>query len=281
MLLLKDGVKYLPYEYSSEEELAKMVTEHIKEIFGEKVLFFDPQTVKTNMKIEARSDGIILALQQNRWYILEVELAKHSLHNHIVSQISKFNIAYQQPESKKKIATTLYNLIRQDPYKTATIQTQKIEDVYKSLTDIIETPPTIIIVIDQKTPELEATCNTLPFQTKVIEFKTYAREYVGIGVHIHAFEPLKEEKPSIPAGLQQILEVINLMSKGKTYTQAVKIIAKQRGILESAVRDKCTRNLKLNTQKFLKIAKDKNQLKAILTKRYPEHAEKLRRLIIN
>jgi len=67
MLLLKDGVKYLPYKYSSEEELAKMVTEHIKEISGEKVLFFDPQTVKTNMKIEARSDGIILAPQQNRW----------------------------------------------------------------------------------------------------------------------------------------------------------------------------------------------------------------------
>jgi Na+-transporting NADH:ubiquinone oxidoreductase subunit NqrA len=273
MILLKDGVKYIPYEYNSEEELAKMVIEHIKEIFGEKVLFFDPQTVKTNMKIEARSDGIILAPQQNRWYILEVELAKHPLHNHIVSQISKFNIAYQQPESKKKIATTLYNLIRQDPYKTAAVQTQKIEDVYKALTDIIETPPTIVMVIDQKTPELEATCKTLPFQTKVIEFKTYAREYVGIGVHIHAFEPLKEEKPSIPAGLQQILEVIDLMFKGKTYTQAVKIIAKQRGILESAVRDKCTRNLKLNTQKFLKIAKDKNQLKAILTKRYPEYAE--------
>ncbi|MEM3612566.1 MAG: hypothetical protein QXQ85_01905 [Candidatus Bathyarchaeia archaeon] len=273
MILLKDGVKYLPYEYNSEEELTKMVTEHIKEIFGENAIHFHPQTIKTNMKIETRSDGIILLPQQNRWYILEVELAKHPLHDHVVSQISKFNIAYQQPENKKKIATTLYNLIHQDPYKTAAIQTQKIEEIYKTLTDIIETPPTIVIIIDQKTPELEATCKTLPFQTKVIEFKTYIREYVGIGVHIHAFEPLKEEKPSIPAGLQQILEVISLMFKGKTYTQAVKIIAKQRGILESAVRDKCTRNLKLNTQKFLKIAKDKSQLKAILTKRYPEYKE--------
>ncbi|MEM1552961.1 MAG: hypothetical protein QXH03_09895 [Candidatus Bathyarchaeia archaeon] len=86
------------------------------------------------MKIETRSDGIILLPQQNRWYILEVELAKHPLHDHIASQISKFNIAYQQPENKKKIATTLYNLIHQDPYKTAAIQTQKIEEIYKTLT---------------------------------------------------------------------------------------------------------------------------------------------------
>jgi len=34
MILLKDGVKYIPYEYSSEEELVQMVVEHIKEIFG-------------------------------------------------------------------------------------------------------------------------------------------------------------------------------------------------------------------------------------------------------
>jgi len=31
MLLLKDGVKYLPYEYTSEEELTQMVIEHYKE----------------------------------------------------------------------------------------------------------------------------------------------------------------------------------------------------------------------------------------------------------
>ncbi|MEM3731527.1 MAG: hypothetical protein QXG27_02930 [Candidatus Bathyarchaeia archaeon] len=82
MILLKDGVKYLPYEYNSEEELTKMVTEHIKEIFGENAIYFVPQTMKTNIKIESRNDGIILALGQNLWYILEVELAAHPVDTH-------------------------------------------------------------------------------------------------------------------------------------------------------------------------------------------------------
>jgi len=47
MILLKDGVKYLPYEYASEEELTEMIVEHCKEIFGINTLYFDPQTMKT------------------------------------------------------------------------------------------------------------------------------------------------------------------------------------------------------------------------------------------
>ena len=40
-MLLKDGVRYFPYEYSSEEELEKIVFEHYKEIFGTDSLLFD------------------------------------------------------------------------------------------------------------------------------------------------------------------------------------------------------------------------------------------------
>jgi hypothetical protein len=39
MVLLKDGVKYFPYEYASEEELTEMVVEHYKDIFGTNSLF--------------------------------------------------------------------------------------------------------------------------------------------------------------------------------------------------------------------------------------------------
>jgi len=46
-VLLKDGVKYYLYEYSSEKELANMIAEHYNEIFGENTLFFDEQTMKT------------------------------------------------------------------------------------------------------------------------------------------------------------------------------------------------------------------------------------------
>jgi hypothetical protein len=50
MVLLKDGVGYFPHEYASEEELAQMVIEHYKDIFGVYSLFFDPQTMKTRQE---------------------------------------------------------------------------------------------------------------------------------------------------------------------------------------------------------------------------------------
>jgi hypothetical protein len=166
MILLKDGVKYLPYEYSSEEELTKMVTEHIKEIFGENALYFGPQTMRTQAGIESRNDGVVLTIDRNAWYILEVELAKHPLPEHIIPQITKFSLAYEEPETRRKIVNALYNEIRADPIKTAMLKRQDIEDLHKALTDLINTQPTIAIIIDRKTPELDSLCKNCHSQQK-------------------------------------------------------------------------------------------------------------------
>jgi len=285
MVLLKDGVKYFPYEYASEEELTEMVVEHYKDIFGTNSLFFNPQTMKTQIGIETRNDGVILALDQNRWYILEVELAKHPLHEHIIPQITKFSIAYEEAGTRKKIINSLYSAIRQDTFKTATIQTQKIEDLHKTLTDLIDTQPTIAILIDQKTPELDYICKKMPFQTQTIEFKTYARENIGIGVHIHEFQPLFEKKieirpttrPRIPSEegprkLAEVIEVAGLVFRGEQLNKAFKNIANQRGVNESTVRDKCTRQLGINTQQFREMIQDKNRFIKFLKEKYPLYA---------
>jgi len=286
MILLKDGIKYFPYEYTSEEELTKMIIEHIKEIFGTNALYFDPQTMKTQVEIEARNDGIILTLDKNRWYILEVELAKHSLHRHIIPQITKFSIAYDDAKTRKKIVDTLYKAIKRDLTKIATIQTQKIEDLHKTLTDLIDMQPTIIIIIDQKTPELDHICKKLPFPTETIEFKTYARENVGIGVHIHEFQPLFEERiktipkmhkmtPSkkAPQKVVQVLEVAELVFKGYKLNEAFKHVANQHGVRLSTVRDKCTRQLNINTEEFRRLIRNKNSLITFLKEKYPLYEE--------
>jgi hypothetical protein len=283
MILLKDGVKYFLHEYVSEEELEQMVVEHYKDIFGISSLYFDPQSMKTRMGLEARNDGIILALDQNRWYILEVELAKHPLHEHIIPQITKFSIAYEEAGTRKKIINTLYTTIRQDAFKTAIIQTQKIEDLHKMLTDLIDIQPTIAIVIDQKTLELDSICRKLPFTTQTLEFKTYARENIGIGVHIHEFQPLLEEKekkiekrliePSEegPQKLIQVLEVAQLVFKGEELNEAFKNVAKRHDIHESTVRDKCTRQLGIDTYRFRELIQDKNRFITFLKERYPQY----------
>jgi hypothetical protein len=285
MILSKDGVKYLPYDYISEEELARMVIEHYKDIFGIDSLYFDPQSMKTQMGIEVRNDGVILALDQNRWYILEVELAKHPLHEHIIPQITKFSIAYEEAGTRKKIITTLYNAIRQDAFKAAIIQTQEIEDLHKTITDLIELQPTIAIIIDQKTQELDSICKKLPFPTQTVEFKTYARENIGVGVHIHEFQPLLEEKEKEekiekrrikatkegPQKLIQVIEVAELVFKGEELNKVFKSVADQHTVNESTIRDKCTRQLGIDTYRFRELIQDKNRFMTFLKEKYPHH----------
>jgi hypothetical protein len=281
MLLLKDGIKYLPYEYSSEEELTQMIIEHYKEIFGASAMFFNPQTMKTQIGIEARNDGIVLVPEQNRWYILEVELSKHPLHEHIIPQITRFSIAYEEEGTRKKIRDTLYNAIKQDIFKKKVIENQN-EDPYKMLTDLIDMQPTIAIIIDQKTPVLDRICKKLPFPTQTIDFKTYKRENVGIGVHIHEFQPLWEKKKKIdmprirlpeegPQKLIQVLEVAELVFKGEELSKAFKNVSKQHGVHISTVRDKCTRQLDLDMGQFRELIQDKSRFIPFLRERYPEH----------
>jgi len=278
MILLKDGVKYFPYEYASEEELAQMVIEHYKEIFGVNTLYFDPQTMKTQIGIATRSDGLIITVELDvtNWYILEVELAEHPLHKHVIPQITTFNIAYQQPETRKKITDTLYNLIKQDPHKTAALHAQKIEDIHKCVTETIENPPTIAIIIDQKTPQLDPVCKNLPFNTKSTEFKTYTRENAGMSVHVHEFEPLYE-KPAIPKTLLNILTVLEqVYKKEKTYDEAAKIAAKKLKLDERTVKHDCTADMGLTTKQFRKLLPDKERIRTLIIEKFPDHEDTIR-----
>jgi len=42
-LLLKDGIKYLPYRYKDEDELEQMVIDHYEVIFDKNAVFFQKQ----------------------------------------------------------------------------------------------------------------------------------------------------------------------------------------------------------------------------------------------
>lgn len=150
-----------------------MVIEHYKDIFGNDTLFFDPQIMTNNIGVTAKSDGLILALERKQWFILEVELAQHSLPEHIIPQITKFNIALQQPETKAKLIDSVTGHIKEDPYKIAFVQASKIQDITQLLKETFQNPPLIAIIIDKETPDLEPICKSLPFKTAITAFNTF------------------------------------------------------------------------------------------------------------
>ena len=277
-MLLKDGVRYFPYEYSSEEELEKMVIEHYREIFGSDALFFESHIMNNSIGFSAKSDGLILSLNRKQWVILEVELAKHSLHKHIIPQITNFNIAIQQAETKAKLIENLTNVIKQDPDKFALAQKSKIQDLTQCLKETIETLPLIAIVIDKKTPVLEPICKSLPFKTSVTEFSTFIRENT-LNVHIHSFEPLWDG-PTVPKTLMNILTVFEFIYKrNKTYEEAVGLAAKKLKLDKRTLRHDCTTDLGLTAEQLRKIIVNSEKIKQTIAQKFPEYTTEIQKAL--
>jgi len=192
-ILLKDGIKYLPYKYKDENELERMVVEHSEVMFGVDSIFFPKQKIKARSGIATIPDGFILLMNDEKWYILEVELASHPLYEHIVVQVSKFNTAIKNSKTRKKLIDVFYDEVRDNIQIKYKFEFNRImKESYKFLSDTISKGPEVIVVVDEKTRELDEVCGSLPFRTTVLRFGTYYREKIGVGVHTHSFDTLRD-----------------------------------------------------------------------------------------
>jgi hypothetical protein len=192
-LLLIDGVKYQLWTPKDEEkEFHPIIREHAKEIFGENSFYFDVRhTLKTASGIGSIPDAYVISLKERyQWFVVENELASHPVYDHIVKQLTKFINGIENQNAKSQILDILYDEINKNPVLKATVRKLiDTEDVYHLLSKLFSKPPRIVIIIDQKTPEIEEACRVLKYQTDIVEFKTYVRENAET-VHVHSFEPL-------------------------------------------------------------------------------------------
>ena len=198
MQLLIEGVCYTLWTPKDEQALEDMVKEHAKDIFGEDSIYFDiKKKIKTKAGIGSIPDGYVITFETKPcWYIVEVELSSHPLYEHIVPQMSKFIGAISDINTQRAIVDAMYNEIKNDRFLQTFVK-EKIEarEIYEFLFGLISTPPILIIVIEEKTNELEEVCSNLRLNTKVVEFKTLQREGVGLAVHAHLFEPICKRTP--------------------------------------------------------------------------------------
>jgi hypothetical protein len=201
-MLLIDGVRYQEWEISNEDELEQMVIEHAQDIFGENSIYFDKkQKLKSLAGVGSIPDGLVIMFGSvPQWRIVEVELSSHDPYAHIVPQVDKFINGIDNQNTRNKLVDTLYNLINSDELlRRETRQAIGLDkDIHKFLADLITTPPTITIIIEKDTDQLEDALRKYA-QKKVIEFQTFRR--VGAeSVHAHLFEPLYQPHNKIPGG---------------------------------------------------------------------------------
>ena len=121
------------------------------------------------------------------------------LKNTIVPQIIRFINAIENPESKKNLANYFYNEIKNDPYKKIIFEINHIEEIFKFISDIIESNPKIVVIIDEINEKLKNELSPLykNFDVDIIEFRTFMRENSKcLDDHVHLTESINKNSYS-------------------------------------------------------------------------------------
>lgn len=186
MIILKDGVKYHPWEPKDEvREFEPMIIHHIKDIFGDGSEYFKKQTLTTLSNIRSIPDGFVVDFKNKKWYMVELKLLYDDAVRRISGQIVDYKNAAENLETRRNI------------YKSI----KKINDD-KILDELInDEKPEIIVIINSLDGEMgkqfiEKVKGTDKI-IKIIEFKTFAREFAEPKkVHIHLFESMGLRTPA-------------------------------------------------------------------------------------
>jgi len=141
--IIHNGNEYKIWEFSSEEEFEKEVLKNYKMIFGDNSIYFD---IKKKLG-DRICDGFVFDKNLNRLIIVENELCRHGLWEHIIPQIIGFFNAFNaiEKDGKEGIKNKLKHSIEwgMDDSKKLKL----IESIDKSEFDIV-------VVIDNMTPEI-------------------------------------------------------------------------------------------------------------------------------
>jgi hypothetical protein len=195
-MLIVDGIRYKPWTPKNEEgEFHPLVKAQSKEIFGKDSIYFDVKTtLRSDSGIASIPDAYVIDLTEPfKWYVVENELATHPVYDHIVKQLTKFINGIDNQNSRAQILEMLYSQInREDGLRATVLSKTETSDVYHFLSKLMLKLPKIIVIIDEKTAEVEEACQALKYSPQIIEFKTFVSENTP-QTYAHLFEPLYVE----------------------------------------------------------------------------------------
>ncbi|MBU2576769.1 MAG: hypothetical protein KKF50_03535 [Nanoarchaeota archaeon] len=155
-----NGVKLEKQTFNLEEDFEREVKNNSKKLFGNKTIYLD-----TKKKIESISlggsipDGLLFDLEDPediKFYLVEVELAKHPFYEHIFPQITKFFAFYKNPVSQNNLIERIHSYITSNPeIKSEFEGLLNGQELYKSIKDAVENNQKILLIIDNEKPEIE------------------------------------------------------------------------------------------------------------------------------
>lgn len=161
-ILFKSGgrsEKMQEHDFRDEKEFEREVFDNYRLLFGSNtVLLGAKKKINKGGRLgETVPDGFLFDWSDKnkpRFYLIEIELAKHSFQRHIFPQITKFFAFYKNESQRLKLSRELYDIIASDNELRDNFK--KFiggPEIFKFVNDVIETSQNILVVIDGNKPE--------------------------------------------------------------------------------------------------------------------------------
>jgi hypothetical protein len=165
MTIILNGKRFDQIAYGSERDFEEDVVQSSKVLFGAETVYIDAKK-----RLESKTlgttvpDGFFFDFRDPtdpQFYIVEVELSQHSFYSHIFPQITKFFAFFKNSKVQKTLADKLHSLIENDNgLKTEFKFHLGNSEIYKFLSDILETSQNILLVSDGTIIELPEIMDT-------------------------------------------------------------------------------------------------------------------------
>ena len=161
MSLFLNGHQYFEKPYNNENAFEQTIYKNYRMLFGNNTLYINSkQKIKTSTHKGTIPDGYLFDFEKEDFYLVEVELAKHDAYDHILPQITKFFNALTE-KSKKELIESIYQIIEaDDKLKAEFKERNKGKEIYRTISEIINNSPKILLIIDNNNPQLNEISST-------------------------------------------------------------------------------------------------------------------------
>lgn len=165
MILIQDGVRYEEKSWALEADFETEILSCKSTIFGKKTVYIDAKKKIGTLALgNTIPDGFLFDFSDPdnpEFYIVEVELKKHDFYSHIFPQITKFFAFFKSSKRQKELVDKLFATISGDSSLKKEFKVFLGEkEIFKAVTDLIESSQNILLVIDGSKAELPEITDT-------------------------------------------------------------------------------------------------------------------------
>jgi len=194
MPLFLNNQKLVEETFSLEKDFEKLVFDNYRTFFGKHCILLNTKTLIEGKTLGGTiPDGILFDFTDKtdpKFYLVEVELCRHSFNAHIFPQITKFFAFFKNKDQQDKLAEKLHFLIKESRELSSTFSDMiGNAELYKFITGTIKNNQNVLLITDGEKSEVEEVSEVYSETWGKMLKHIIVRRYSGSDTYLYSVEP--------------------------------------------------------------------------------------------